>query len=293
MKRRFFRLPARAQYSVAGKVVLITGAGSGIGAELARQLSHQGAHLLLVDIDETALGEVAAQLGAQVFTSAADVRDREAMAAAVARGREYFGRIDVVIANAGVTPVPATLRGMDPGDFDRVLGINLTGAFNTIHPALDAVIGSGGHVVVISSVAAFAPGMGGAPYMISKAGVEQLGRALRVELGASGASAGISYFGIVDTPMAQDMFDGHDLGQEMERLLPWPLNRHITADAAAVTIIDGICRRAPRTISPIGWLPYALLRGVINPILDRKLSSDRRIHTLLNAVDGADMRRPR
>ena len=71
--------------------------------------------------------------------------------------------------------------------------------------------------------------------MISKSAVEQLGRALRVELAVHGASAGLAYFGVVDTAMTRDMFDTGDLGRDIEGMLPWPLNRRITADRAART----------------------------------------------------------
>ncbi len=272
-------------YDVAGKVVLITGAAQGIGRELAAILSHRGARVVVVDIDEVAARRAADELGLDAHGIGADVADRAQMAAAVDEVVRRFGTLDVVVANAGVTPVPATVRTMDPADFDRVIGINLTGVFNTVHPALDHIVSARGHVVVVSSCAAFAPGMGGSPYMVSKAAVEQLGRALRVELAASGASAGVAYFGIVDTAMTHDMLDSDDLGKELDGMLPWPLNVRITAEYAARTIADGIGRRAPRTIAPSGWEPYALLRGAINVVLDHRLATDTTVHELIRAIE--------
>lgn len=143
------------------------------------------------------------------------------MAKVVADTVAHFGRLDAVVANAGVTPSPSTIRTMDDADFDRVIGINLTGVYNTVRPpALDHIIKQRGHVVVVSSCAAFAPGAGGSPYMISKSAIEQFGRALRVELAVHGATAGVSYFGIVDTAMTHDMLDSDDLGKEIGGLLP-------------------------------------------------------------------------
>ncbi|MGF0315515.1 short-chain dehydrogenase/reductase [Nocardia fluminea] len=272
-------------YDVAGKVVLITGAGQGIGRELAAILSHRGARVVVVDIDAGAARRAADELGLDAHGIGADVADRAQMAAAVDEVVRRFGTLDVVVANAGVTPVPATVRTMDPADFDRVIAINLTGVFNTVHPALDHIVSARGHVVVVSSCAAFAPGMGGSPYMVSKAAVEQLGRALRVELAASGASAGVAYFGIVDTAMTHDMLDTDDLGKELDAMLPWPLNVRITAEYAARTIADGIARRAPRTIAPSGWEPYALLRGAINVVLDHRLAADSTVHGLIRAIE--------
>ncbi|MFF0608688.1 short-chain dehydrogenase/reductase [Nocardia tengchongensis] len=271
------------RYSVNGKVVLITGAGQGIGRELAAILSRRGARVIVADIDAATAKSTALELGADGVV--ADVADRDRMAAVVAEVVDRYGRLDVVVANAGVTPAPATLRTMDPRDFDRVIGINLTGVFNTVHPALDHIVRARGHVVVVSSCAAFAPGMGGSPYMMSKAAVEQLGRALRVELAASGASAGVAYFGVVETAMTHDMLDADDLGRRLDALLPWPLNVRITATQAAGTIADGIERRAPRTIAPRGWEPYALLRGAVNVVADRLLAANSTVHQLVHAIE--------
>ncbi|WP_227981411.1 SDR family oxidoreductase [Nocardia spumae] len=275
----------RSTYDVEGKVVLITGAAQGIGRELAAILHRRGAQVIIADIDESAARAAADELGPRAHAVGADVADRARMRSVIAETLDGFGGLDVVVANAGVTPVPATLRTMDPADFDRVIGINLTGAFNTVHPALDAVVRARGHVVVVSSCAAFAPGMGGSPYMTSKAGVEQLGRALRVELGGSGASAGIAYFGIVETAMTHDMLDADDLGRQLDGLLPWPLNVRITAAEAARTIADGIAHRAARTIAPSGWEPYALLRGAINVALDSRLAASSTVHRILREIE--------
>ncbi|APE38374.1 short-chain dehydrogenase [Nocardia mangyaensis] len=267
------------------KVVLVTGAGQGIGRELVALLHRRGAIVIVVDVDAESARRTAADLWTRAHAFGADVADRARMAEVVDEVVRRFGRLDVVVANAGVTPVPSTVRTMDPADFDRVLSINLTGVFNTVRPALDHVVAARGHVVVVSSCAAFAPGMGGSPYMVSKAAVEQFGRALRVELAAVGASAGVAYFGIVETAMTHDMLDADDLGRELDGLLPWPLSVRITAEQAARTIADGIARRAPRTIAPSGWQPYALLRGAINVVLDRRLAADETVHRLVHAIE--------
>lgn len=275
------------RYDVRGKTVLITGAGQGIGRELAAILHERGASVALVDIDELRVLAAASMLGDRALSLVADVSDRDGMAKAITRTVEHFGGLDVVVANAGVVPPPATLRTMDPSAFDRVVGINLTGVFNTVHPALDQIVSARGHVVVISSCAAFAPGMGGSPYMISKAGVEQLGRAMRVELAPHGATAGVSYFGLVDTEMTHATLDRDDLGRDIDNLLPWPLNVRITATEAARVIADGIGRRAARTIAPSGWEPYALLRGIANIALDHRLTRDPRVAKLIRTLEGA------
>lgn len=271
-------------YDVDGKVVLITGGGDGIGRALGTELHARGANVALLDLRaEAAVGAASDLPGALPLE--ADVRDRPAMSDAVDKVVAHFGRLDVVVANAGITPPPATLRGIDPDAFDRVIDINLTGAFNTVQPALDHIVTNQGHVVVVASCAAFTPGAGGAAYMASKAGAEQLGRALRLELAPHGASATTAYFGVVDTQLARATLDEDPLGRILGARLPAPLRRRITAEDAARTIADGIERRAASTIAPAAWQGWALGRGVINGALDRYLVADQGMHELIRQIE--------
>lgn len=274
----------RPSLDVRGRTVLITGAGSGIGAASARKLHERGAALALVDVDEIAVEKVAAELGRDALAVPADVRDRTAMAGAVDRAVAHFGRIDVVIANAGVVPPAATIRTVDADAFDRVLDINVTGVFNTVRPALEHVIERRGHVVVVASAAAFAPGAAGSAYMMSKAAVEQFGRALRIELAAVGASAGIAYFGVVETAMVRDS-ESDPLIKEITGLLPWPLSQRISQEHAARVIADAIANRSAQTVAPVSWLPYSLLRGVANLFIDDHAAASASMHDLLRRVE--------
>ncbi|MEU0462991.1 short-chain dehydrogenase/reductase [Amycolatopsis sp. NPDC006131] len=278
-------LPGGRTYRVAGRTVLITGGGAGIGRGLARVLHARGAVVALVDRDGAALEAAAEELGDRVLTAVADVRDRDGIASAVRGLAGRAGGLDVVVANAGVTPPPATLRQIEPGEFDRVLAVNVTGAFNTVRPALDHLIARRGHVVVVSSAAAFVPGPGGAAYMVSKAAVEQLGRALRLELAGHGVTAGVAYFGVVDTQLARTTLDDDPLGQALEKRLPRPLRRRITATEAATVLADAIARRAGRTLAPAAWQPWALLRGVVNVAADAYLAADRTTQALIRELE--------
>ncbi|MFJ8814686.1 short-chain dehydrogenase/reductase [Amycolatopsis thermoflava] len=278
-------LPGGRTYRVAGRTVLITGGGAGIGRALARVLHARGAVVALVDRDGAALEAAAEELGDRVLTAVADVRDRDGIASAVRGLAGRAGGLDVVVANAGATPPPATLRQIEPGEFDRVLAVNVTGAFNTVRPALDHLIARRGHVVVVSSAAAFVPGPGGAAYMVSKAAVEQLGRALRLELAGHGVTAGVAYFGVVDTQLARTTLDDDPIGQALEKRLPPPLRRRITAVEAATVLADAIARRAGRTLAPAAWQPWALLRGVVNVAADAYLAADRRTQTLIRELE--------
>ncbi|WP_020659217.1 short-chain dehydrogenase/reductase [Amycolatopsis benzoatilytica] len=284
-------MSTRRPFDVRDKVVLITGAGQGIGFALARKLHRAGAQVTLLDVDPTRLAGAGQKL-AGAFTVTADVTDRAAMAEAARTVHARHGRLDVVVANAGVTPVPATIRAMDLADYDRVVAINQIGVLNTVQPTLESIIATRGHVVVVSSCAAFSAGMGGSAYMSTKAAAEQIGRALKLELAPHGASAGVAYFGFVDTPLATATLDDDATGRRLDQLLGWPLNRRISAEQAAASIARGITRRAATTIAPARWLPYSLLRGVVNPLLDQVLVRDRRVVELIRELERRREPRP-
>ncbi|MCK9247867.1 MAG: SDR family NAD(P)-dependent oxidoreductase [Solirubrobacteraceae bacterium] len=170
-----------------GRTALVTGAAAGIGAEVARIVHGRGASVVLVDRDGPAVTAVAAALGGRAVAVAADVTDRVAMAAAVDGAVALQGRLDLVVANAGVAPPFTTLRSIDPAAFERVVEVDLLGVWRTVAPALEPIVASAGQVAVVSSVYAWMNGAATAPYAVSKAAIEQLGRALRVELAPYGA----------------------------------------------------------------------------------------------------------
>ena len=137
--------------SVNGKVVFITGGATGIGAEVARRLHEKGAKLVLTDLDEGRLKEVAAALGEdRVLTVVADVRDLAAMQAAVDKAIERFGGIDVVMANAGIATYGSVLN-VDPHAFKTLIDVNVMGVFYTVRAALPSVIERRGYVLIVSS----------------------------------------------------------------------------------------------------------------------------------------------
>lgn len=275
-----------APLNLVGAVVVITGGAQGIGLETARRFAGAGANVVLIDVNGRQLDDAVESIGRRcAMGMVADVRDPEALAAAVRQASTAFGRVDVIVANAGITPPTATLRNIELDTFQRVLDVNLVGALNTVRAGVDDVIASGGHIQLIGSCAAFSPGMGGAAYMISKAGVEQLGRALRIELAPHGVSVGVSYFGIVETALARATLDDDPLGQRIGGMLPWPLNRRISAATAAGSIVAAVRGRRATSVVPRTWLPYSWLRGIINPVLDRVLPRDSDVAEIVRQLD--------
>ena len=271
-------------YPVQGRVALVTGAARGIGFETARLLHERGATVTLVDLDAGATQDAARRIGPRATAVAADVTDREAIAAAIEDTAEREGTLDVVVANAGVAPPVATMKACDPDAFERVVEIDLLGVWRTVKPALPHVARTQGHVVVVASVYAFVNGAVAAPYAISKAGVEQLGRALRAELRTSGASATVAYFGFIDTAMVREAFSD-PLGKAFEERFPSFMTRRLEARDAGRGIVDGIEKRAATVILPKWWRAYSALRGLANPLIDRAMARDSALLDVLREAD--------
>jgi NAD(P)-dependent dehydrogenase (short-subunit alcohol dehydrogenase family) len=257
--------------SVTGKVVLITGGASGIGAEVARRLHGRGAKLVLTDLDEGQLKEVAGRLGEdRVLTVVADVRELAAMQAAAAKGIERFGGIDIVMANAGILSFGSVLE-IDPEAFKTVVDVNLMGVFYTVRAALPSVIERRGYVLVVSSLAAFAAAPGMASYHASKAGVEHFANSLRLELAHRGVDVGSAHMSWIDTPLVRE---GKEVSsfQEMLAKLPGPLRKTTSVDKCGEAFVKGIEGRKSRIYCP-SWVGLARwLRPLIaTPVGERDI----------------------
>ncbi len=264
------------QFHLPGKVALVTGAARGIGFETARLLHARGASVALVDLDQQAVDDACRAIGERTLAIVADVTDASAMEAAVATVVERFGGLDVVVANAGVAPTQGPMVTTDPQEWERVLEIDLLGVWRTVHPALDQVIARRGHIVVVASVYAFVNGMMASPYAAAKAGVEQIGRALRTELSAHGASASVAYFGFIDTEMVREAF-AQPGAMKAEEMFPSFVTKRLKPPVAGAAIVEGIEARAQTIIRPRWWRVYSVLRGILNPLFDRQSLRDDRI----------------
>lgn len=275
--------------SIHSQVVFITGGAHGIGAEAARRLHAQGAKLVLTDLDADQLGAFADELGHdRVLTVVADVCDLNAMQAAAQAAVDRFGRIDTVVANAGIASYGSIL-GVDPAAFRKVIDVNLVGVFNTVRATLPAVIERRGYVLVVSSLAAFAAAPGMIPYDASKAGVEHLANSLRLEVAHLGVTVGSAHMSWIDTALVRDTKKDLSTFAELLAKLPWPLNKTTSVDACADAFVDGIANRrvrvyCPRWVGVMRWLkpllsspageaPVLKVAGDLMPRMDAEVAA--------------------
>ena len=250
--------------SVNGKVALITGGANGIGAEVAGRLHAKGAKLILTDLDEVQLKAVATRLGDdRVQTVVADVRELSAMQAAAEKGIERFGGIDIVIANAGIAVFGSVLN-VDPEAFKTLLDVNALGVFHTVRAALPSVIERRGYVLVVSSLAAYAPVAGSASYSLAKAGVEHFANALRMEVAQYGVDVGSAHMSWIDTPMVREGKDELPSFRDAVESLPGPLSKTTSVEACGDAFVKGIEGRK-RQINCPGWVGlFRWLRPVLS-----------------------------
>ncbi len=276
------------RYPVDGKIVLITGASSGIGRATATALHARGASVVVAARRREPLEVLAAELGTErVLVAEVDVTDAGSVAEAVAAATGRFGGLDVVIANAGtVVDPPATIASVDEAEFERVIDVDLLGVWRTVRACLPQIMARRGHALLTASVYAFANGAANAAYAASKAGVEQLGRALRAELAPHGATAGVLYPGWVSTPMIRPAFGGSAVATELLRIAyPKWLRTPIPPEQAAAAAVRGIERRSAQIVVPARWLPISVMRGAVNPAIDRMVEHRPQIRGLLAELE--------
>lgn len=259
-----FTLP----YSLSGKTAVVTGAARGIGAAVALGLARRGAQVALVGLEPDELAATTARCAwyapARAWT--ADVTDRERMHEVAGQITEYFGHVDIVVANAGIA-IGGLFSDSDPVAFDRVIEVNLLGSIATARAFLPALTASRGYYLQVASLAAIAPAPLMAAYCASKSGVEAFAHALRAEVAPRGVDVGVAYLTWTDTDMVRAADADEVLGQ-MRARLPWPASQTAPLEPAVERLVAGISRRAAFVygqpwIRGLQWLPRVTMPAAV------------------------------
>jgi len=234
------------KYNYTGKVVFLTGGGSGIGKAAALEFARAGASLVLCDINEEAARETAAEvealgsesLGAEALALVCDVRDKKQVQAALAAALEKFGRIDIAINNAGVEHAMLPITECDDEEWDQILDVNLKGLFYCLKNELQQMIRQkGGIILNVASVAGIsgAPLMG--PYAASKHGVVGLTKTAAAENARYGIRVNAICPGVTKTPMVERYLEENGGPDAVKKLTAAVPMRRI---AMVEEIVDGI-----------------------------------------------------
>lgn len=253
---------------LAGKVFLVTGAGSGLGAATARMAVAAGAKVVIADVNRTGGESLASELGANARFVACDVTDELSAKAAVKTAVETFGALNVLVNCAGIAPGAKTLGKEGPHALDlfqKVITVNLIGSFNMIRLAAEAMnsnepgeSGERGVIVSTASVAAFDGQMGQAAYAASKGGVVGMTLPIARDLSRNGIRVMTIAPGIMETPMLLGM--APEVQEALGKMVPFPsrlgrpdeyalLVRHIVENGylnGEVIRMDGAIRLQPK-----------------------------------------------
>ncbi len=203
---------------VEGKVAFITGAARGQGRAHAVRMAQEGADIIAVDIckqidsvliplstpeDLAETAELVKNAGGRIHTAEVDVRDYDALKAAVDAGVEEFGKLDIIVANAGIGNGGQTLDKTDEPDWDDMIGVNLSGVWKTVKAGVPHILagGNGGSIILTSSVGGLKAYPNTGHYVAAKHGVVGLMRTFAVELGAQNVRVNSVHPTNVNTPL--------------------------------------------------------------------------------------------
>lgn len=191
---------------IAGKIAVVTGGASGIGRGIAEQLIAEGAQVVIADIDADALARVASEIGAIGIRT--DVTSAESVQALADATMAEFGRVDIIVNNAGVGPV-ARMEDLSLEDWKWIIDVNLFGVIHGVHSFLPLLIANadGGHIVNTASMAIFSPMAGLGAYTASKFGVQGLSESLALEMKSDHPNIHVTILppGPVKTNISQSM----------------------------------------------------------------------------------------
>jgi meso-butanediol dehydrogenase/(S,S)-butanediol dehydrogenase/diacetyl reductase len=203
-----------------GKTVVVTGAGSGIGAATARRFAEEGANVVLAGRTESKLRQVAQGLDEQrTLVHATDVADLKQVQALVEAAVRRFGRLDVMVNNAG-TAVEGKITETSPDDWRKVMGTDLDGVYHGCRAALPALIETRGCIVNVSSVSGLGGDWGMSIYNAAKGAVTNFTRALAMDHGRDGVRVNAVCPSLTRTDLTEDMYANQELMAKFAERIP-------------------------------------------------------------------------
>ena len=246
------------EHTVRNQVIFITGAGGGMGGATAIELAQRGAYVVLGDLDDAAVATTAAQCDGRALAVHLDVTDPSSCDAAVAAALEKHGRIDAVWANAGISAYgPVDL--LPDRTWQKVIDVNLLGAYRIIRAALPHVVASRGYIAVTGSWSNFSQQPGHSAYSASKAGIEALANAVRNEVSADGVRVGVFHPGWIETAMVREHLESDPAFTLMFESTAPPFDKTVTIEEIVPHFVRAFERRSDRMIFPKrGWVLHAL-----------------------------------
>jgi NAD(P)-dependent dehydrogenase (short-subunit alcohol dehydrogenase family) len=262
---------ARSRIPLTGKSVLITGAARGIGAELARKAAGRGARVALVGLEPERLAALADELGPEHLWVEADVTDPEALKTAVRRTVDTFGGLDIAVANAGIAPL-TTVATASAHSLARTIEVNLIGSMLTAHAALPEVAKRRGHILLISSAAAFTVLPGMSAYCAAKAGLERFGDALRLEVAHRGVTVASAHPTWIDTDLVRDTEAALPTFAKSRKQLPGPLGAYTSVEDCAQALVENLETRRRRVFVPGSVAVVSALRQMVTGAVAEKLA---------------------
>jgi NAD(P)-dependent dehydrogenase (short-subunit alcohol dehydrogenase family) len=234
---------------ILDRVALVTGAARGIGAATARELAARGMRVALVGLEPDRLAALADELGPDHTWAVCDVTDQTAVDAAVRATVQRLGGIDVLVTNAGVAH-HGTVATTPVAALARTIEVNLIGTVRTVSAAIAPVIERRGYVLLVSSAAAFTAMPGMAAYAASKAGVEQFGNGLRLEVAHKGVGVGVAHMTWIDTDLVRDLKADLPSFRRALTSMPGALGASTPVDECARAFADAVEHRARRVFVP-------------------------------------------
>ncbi|MFN3820501.1 SDR family NAD(P)-dependent oxidoreductase [Blastomonas sp.] len=207
---------ASAMTRFAEKTVIVTGAGSGIGAAAARRFADEGANLVAFDLEPGSIDEDFADLGDRLMVKVGDTTDPDTVNAVVADAADRFGSVDVLILNAGIADF-GTLPETDDATWKKIIDVNVNGPAHFVRAALPHLKDSGGSIVMTSSVSGLGGDWGMTAYNASKGAVTNMVRSLAMDHGKEGVRVNAVNPCVIRTPLTEEIIEDEEIHDNLKQ----------------------------------------------------------------------------